>query len=240
VLLASSAAHLAAVLGCFIAVPQIALLVRTRDTAGLSIRSWQVSSLSATAWFAYGVRVDDPPQVLANTCALVGGLVVLWLALEPGERRRTELLGFGVVAGVVACAVVTMPLPWLTVPLAATGIASRIPQLRMTAATWWNRGSSAVSVGTWMVTVAVAGLWLFYGLASHDLAIAGSSALSVSTAALILLAETSSRPVWLGPRPDVTADDVTVPPGDAVAAVVEAEVPTVAVREPITGELAIV
>lgn len=109
----------------------------------------------------------------------------------------------------------------------------------MTAATWWNRSSSAVSVGTWMVTVAVAGLWLFYGLASHDLAIAGSSALSVSTAALILLAETSSRPVWLGPRPDVTADDVTVPP-DALAPVVEAEVPTVAVREPITGELAIV
>lgn len=196
-LLASTAAYTAAVLGCFIAVPQVVVLARTRDSRGLSVRSWQIGSLSATAWFSYGVRVHDPAQVLANTCALVGGLAVLWLVLDPGPHRRAQLRGFGLVAAVVALAVVTTPLPWLTVPLAATGIASRIPQLRTTASTWWNRRDSAVSVGTWVITICVASLWLFYGLAIRDAAVAGSATLSVLTAGLILGAETSSRPVWL-------------------------------------------
>jgi uncharacterized protein with PQ loop repeat len=194
VLLASTAAYTAAVLGCFIAIPQIVLLVRTRDATGLSIRSWQIGGLSASAWFAYGVRVDQPAQILANSCALVGGVLVLWFALGPGARRRNELGAFSVVAGLVAVAVVTVPLPWLTGPLAATGIASRIPQVRATAATWWNRRASSVSVTTWAMTVLVATLWLVDGLVIADAAIAGSAALSAVSAGLILLAETSSRP----------------------------------------------
>jgi uncharacterized protein with PQ loop repeat len=240
VLLASSAAYTAAVLGCFIAVPQIALLARTRDAAGLSIRSWEIGSLSATAWLAYGLRVDDPPQILANTCALIGGLVVMWLALDPGSRRRGELRAFGVVAGIVALAVVSVPLPWLTGPLAATGIASRIPQVRVTAATWWNRLPSAVSVGTWVMTVSVAALWLFYGLAIHDRAVAGSAALSVSTAALILAAETSARPAWLGRSSAASPLVEVADEASGQASVVlepRADRPS---PEPVTGELATV
>jgi uncharacterized protein with PQ loop repeat len=202
VLLASAAAYTAAVLGCFIAIPQIALLARTRDAAGLSVRSWEIGSLSAAAWFAYGVRVDQPAQILANSCALLGGLFVLWLALEPGARRRRELSGFAVVVAVVAIAVVIVPLPWLTGPLAATGIVSRIPQIRTTAATWWNRRSSAVSVATWAVTVVVATLWLVDGVIIGDAAIAGSAALSAASAGLILIAETSSRPASWSRRAD--------------------------------------
>lgn len=238
VLLASTAAYTAAVLGCFIAVPQIVLLARTRDTRGLSVRSWEIGSLSATAWFAYGVRTDQPAQILANTCALVGGALVLWLALEPGSRRRQELRAFGVVAGVVALAVVTVPLPWLTAPLAATGVASRIPQLRTTASTWWNRGSSAVSVGTWAITVCVAALWLLDGVLIQDAAIAGSAALSVTTAGLIVLAETSSRPLWLGHAGTAPATSTIV-----LASAVTRPAPAHdagAEREPVDAELAVV
>jgi uncharacterized protein with PQ loop repeat len=210
VLLASAAAYTAAVLGCFIAIPQIALLARTRDAAGLSVRSWEIGSLSAAAWLAYGVRVDQPAQILANSCALLGGLFVLWLALEPGARRRSELRGFAVVVAVVAVAVVTVPLPWLTGPLAATGIVSRIPQLRTTASTWWNRRSSAVSVATWAVTVVVATLWLVDGVIIGDAAIAGSAALSAASAGLILLAETSSRPASWSRRADTAVAGAVV------------------------------
>jgi uncharacterized protein with PQ loop repeat len=240
VLLASTAAYTAAVLGCFIAAPQIVTLARTREVAGLSVRSWEIGSLSATAWFAYGLRVSDPAQVLANTCALAGGLIVMWLVLEPGRRRRSELRAFGLVAGLVALAVVTMPLPWLTAPLAATGVASRIPQMRVTASTWWNRRTSGVSAGTWVITVCVASLWLFYGVVIHDLAVAGSAALSVSTAGLILLAETSCRPQWLGSRQLALAgaeDGGAVVVADVVPAAARLDRP---VLEPLTGELATV
>jgi uncharacterized protein with PQ loop repeat len=241
VLLASTVAYTAAIVGCFIAVPQIVLLARTRDAAGLSIRSWEVGSLSATAWFAYGLRTDQPAQILANACALVGGLLVLWLALEPGARRRCELRGFALVASIVALAVVTVPLPWLTVPLAATGIASRIPQMRTTAATWWHGRRSAVSATTWVLTMCVASLWLVNGLMIHDLAVAGSAALSMLTAGLILLAESSQRPAWLGSAgAEVAVDELLVDTSDGQVSVVlepRAERP---VLEPITGPLATV
>jgi uncharacterized protein with PQ loop repeat len=239
VLLASTAAYTAAVLGCFISIPQIVLLARTRDATGLSVRSWEIGSLSAAAWFAYGVRVDQPAQILANSCALLGGLFVLWLALDPGARRRSELRGFAVVAGIVAVAVVTVPLPWLTGPLAATGIVSRIPQVRTTASTWWNRRSSGVSVATWAVTVVVALLWLVDGVIIGDAAITGSAALSAASAGLILLAETSSRPASWSRRVD------GVGTGEAGAPVSGAVVPGThrhdrPVREPVSGALAAV
>jgi uncharacterized protein with PQ loop repeat len=239
VLLASAAAYTAAVLGCFIAIPQITLLARTRDAAGLSVRSWEIGSLSAAAWFAYGVRVDQPAQILANSCALLGGLFVLWLALGPGARRRRELRGFGVVVAVVAVAVMTVPLPWLTGPLAATGIVSRIPQIRTTASTWWNRRSSAVSVATWAMTVVVATLWLVDGVIIGDAAIAGSAALSAASAGLILLAETSSRPVSWSRRVDATGiDDVAVLPVDASrSSVPDAHRHNLPVHEPVGGTL---
>jgi len=240
VLLASAAAYTAAVVGCFIAIPQIALLARTRDARGLSVRSWQIGSLSAAAWLAYGVRVDQPAQVLANSCALVGGLLVLWLALEPGAQRRNELRGFTVVAAIVAVAVVTVPLPWLTGPLAATGIISRIPQIRTTASTWWNRRSSGVSVATWVVTVVVAALWLVDGVLIGDVAIAGSAALSVASAGFILLAETSSRPASWSRRAEVTAahDEPSVPVETPGPAVQDARRPDRPRREPVSGALA--
>jgi uncharacterized protein with PQ loop repeat len=239
VLLASAAAYTAAVLGCFIAIPQIALLARTRDAAGLSVRSWEIGSLSAAAWFAYGVRVDQPAQILANSCALLGGLFVLWLALEPGARRRNELRGFAVVVAIVAVAVVTVPLPWLTAPLAATGIVSRIPQIRTTASTWWNRRSSAVSVATWAMTVVVATLWLVDGVIIGDAAIAGSAALSAASAGLILFAETSSRPVSWSRRVDATGiGDVAVLPVDASRpGVQDAHRHNLPVHEPVGGTL---
>jgi uncharacterized protein with PQ loop repeat len=242
VLLASTAAYTAAVLGCFIAIPQIALLVRTRDSAGLSVRSWEIGSLSATAWFAYGVRVDQPAQILANSCALVGGLLVLWFALEPGSRRRNELRGFAVVCGLVAVAVVAAPLPWLTIPLAATGIASRLPQVRTTASTWWHRRTSAVSTATWAMTGLVATLWLVDGLIIGDAAIAGSAGLSAVSAGLILLAETTSRPAWLDalarPAAHVTDDDAAVSIDAPRAGVRTAPAPDRPLRRTVTDALA--
>lgn len=240
VLLASTAAYTAAVLGCFIAVPQIVLLARTRDSAGLSIRSWEVGSLSATAWFAYGVRTDQPAQILANTCALAGGLLVLWLALQPGQRRRSELRAFGLVLALVALAVVTVPLPWLTAPLAATGMASRIPQLRLTASTWWHRRSSAVSAGTWVITIGVASLWLADGLLIRDVAVAGSAGLSITTAGLILLAETSSRPDWFTRSRATAAPSAVHPSPLDVRERAVSSLPRQSVREPVAGELATV
>src|SRR4051812_50122887 len=82
-------AYTAAALGCLIAVPQIARLVRTREIAGISAGSWEVNTLSAVAWLAYGMRTLQGAQVIANACSLLGGVAVLWLLVGPGGGPRS-------------------------------------------------------------------------------------------------------------------------------------------------------
>jgi uncharacterized protein with PQ loop repeat len=183
------AAYTAASLGCFIAVPQIARLARTRQTAGVSAASWEVNTLSAVAWLAYGLRTLQGAQVLANACSLIGGVAVLWLVLAPGADRRVRLTRFGAAGAAVAGAVCLLPMVWLTLPLAATGLLSRIPQLRATASTWWNRQPSGVAASAWALSVACTALWLLVGLLTGQSAVVCSSAIACATAALILSAE---------------------------------------------------
>jgi hypothetical protein len=132
--------------------------------------------------------------MLANGCAMVGGLMVLWLILTAGEERRSCLTRLGVAGSAVAGAVLLLPGAWLTLPLAATGLISRIPQMRATASTWWNRRPSGVAASTWVLSVLCTGLWLCTGVLTGDAAIAWSSAIACATAALILAAETWPRP----------------------------------------------
>jgi uncharacterized protein with PQ loop repeat len=188
------AAYSAAALGCFIAVPQIVRLVRTRETAGISASSWEVNTLSAVAWLAYGLRTLQGAQVVANACSLLGGVAVLWLVLTPGADRRSRLSRFAAAVTAVGAAVLVLPMAWLTLPMAATGLLSRIPQLRATASTWWNRRPSGVAASAWVLSVSCTALWLCSGLLTAQPAVAWSSAIACGTAALILAAETFPRP----------------------------------------------
>lgn len=191
---ATAAAYSAATIGCFIAVPQIVRLARTRETAGLSIGAWEVNALSATAWLAYGLRTVQGAQLVANAFSLAGAVTVLWLLLVAGPERRGQLTRLAVGASVVAGSVLLLPMTWLTLPLAATGLISRLPQMRATASTWWNRRPSGVAVSTWGMAMTCAGLWLCSGALTGDRAIAWSSGIACATAALILAAETWPRP----------------------------------------------
>jgi uncharacterized protein with PQ loop repeat len=193
-LVATSAAYTAAAIGCVIAVPQIVRLVRTRETAGLSIGAWEVNTLAAVAWLSYGLRSMQGAQLLANACSLAGAVTVLWLLLAPGSQRRARLTRLAIAGSAIAGSVLFLPMVWLTLPLAATGLLSRIPQMRATASTWWNRRPSGVAASAWAMSVACTALWLCSGALTGDAAIAGSSAIACVTAALILAAETWPRP----------------------------------------------
>jgi uncharacterized protein with PQ loop repeat len=199
-------AYTAAALGCLIAVPQIARLVRTREIAGISAGSWEVNTLSAVAWLAYGLRTLQGAQVVANACSLLGGVAVLWLVLAPGVDRRSRLVRFGTASAAVSGAVLLLPMAWLTLPLAATGLISRIPQMRATALTWWNRQPSGVAASAWVLSVVCTALWLCVGLLTGQSAVAWSSAIACATAALILAAESWPRPGGWASLQDLDAE----------------------------------
>jgi hypothetical protein len=119
---------------------------------------------------------------------------VLWLVLAPGARRRGRLGRIALAGTAVAGAVLLLPMAWLTLPLAATGLLSRVPQLRATASTWWHRRASGVSAQAWAMSVGCTALWLCTGLLTGQRAVVWSSAVACGTAALILAAECWPRP----------------------------------------------
>lgn len=191
---ATSASYAAAALGCFSALPQILRLLRTRHTAGVSVGSWEVNSLSAVAWLAYGFRTLQGAQVVANAFSLLSGIAVLWLVLSAGAQRRGRLARFTLGATAITGAVLLLPMPWLTLPLSASGLIARVPQMRATAITWWNRHPSGVAASAWAMSVICTGLWLLAGALTGQSAVMWSSAIACLTAALILAAESWPRP----------------------------------------------
>jgi uncharacterized protein with PQ loop repeat len=207
---ATSASYTAAALACVIALPQILRLVRTREAAGVSVGSWEVNTLSAVAWLAYGFRTLQGAQVVANACSLIGGIAVLWLVLSAGTQRRERLTRFTFGATAVTGAVLLLPMAWLTLPLAATGLLSRIPQMRATAVTWWNRRPSGVAASAWALSVLCTALWLLTGALTGQAAVMWSSAIACATAALILAAEWWPRPGGWASLEELDAEAATL------------------------------
>jgi len=207
---ATSASYTAAALGCIAALPQIVRLLRTRETAGVSVGSWEVNTLSAVAWLAYGCRTLQGAQVFANACTLLGGIAVLWLVLSAGSQRRGRLTRFTLGATAVSGAVLLLPMAWLTLPLAASGLIARIPQMRATASTWWNRRPSGVAASAWALSVVCTALWLLAGALTGQAAVMWSSAIACATAALILAAESWPRPGGWASLQDLDAEVVAL------------------------------
>ena len=204
--IATSASYTAAALGCVLAIPQILRLIRTRETAGVSVGSWEVNTLAAVAWLAYGVRTLQGAQVVANACALVGGVAVLWLVLAAGDQRRARLTWFALGATAVSGAVLLLPMAWLTLPLAATGLLARIPQMRATAITWWNRSASGVAASAWALSVGCTALWMLAGALTDQAAVVWSSGSACATAALLLAPECWPRPGGWASLEDLDAE----------------------------------
>jgi uncharacterized protein with PQ loop repeat len=208
--IATAASYTAAALGCVSAFPQVLRLVRTRQTAGVSVGSWEVNTLSAVAWLAYGSRTLQGAQIFANACSLIGGIAVLWLVLSAGAQRRGRLTRFAVGATAVSGAVLLLPMGWLTLPLAASGLIARVPQMRATARTWWNRRPSGVAASAWALSVVCTALWLLTGALTGQAAVMWSSAIACATAALILAAESWPRPGGWASLEELDAEAATL------------------------------
>jgi uncharacterized protein with PQ loop repeat len=201
-LAAQSVSYLAAVIGCFVALPQVVRLVRTRATQGVSARSWQVAALSNASWLVYGVRAHQPAQLVSNGIGGVGGALVLWFVLSSVQRRRM-LPWFGALVALTVLAGFVAPLAWLTLPLSVSGLVARVPQMRTTWRTWWHGSPSGISLVSWWLSVTAAGLWTVAGLLLHDVAIICSAGAACLTAGLVLAAEALPRPARWSPVDDV-------------------------------------
>lgn len=69
----------ATALGSVFAVPQLVTLIRTRDTAGLSLVAWQAMLVLNVAYTVHGARIGQAPQLVTSVLALCSSLPLVVL-----------------------------------------------------------------------------------------------------------------------------------------------------------------
>lgn len=65
-------------------VPQAVKVIRTRDTAALSLAMYLMLAVGISLWLAYGILIASWPLIGANTVTLAPVLVILAMKLRYG------------------------------------------------------------------------------------------------------------------------------------------------------------
>ncbi|MFP5299076.1 MAG: PQ-loop domain-containing transporter [Actinomycetota bacterium] len=174
-------------LGTFIglvrALPQLARLLRVRDTHGVSLDTAATSSIVSFGWVTYGVLTDQPAVVLATGASGVVFALVTVFALRFG-RRISEwraaplwlvvLVIFGAAGGASGLG--------LILPLSV--LVANLPQLLVA---YRERNLTGLSLPTWLLSMSDGAVWLAYSLVTGDRAILVFGILQLTTSAAIVI-----------------------------------------------------
>jgi MtN3 and saliva related transmembrane protein len=76
--------YTAAVLTSASFIPQAVMTIRTRDTRGISRGMYVIFTIGVAFWLAYGIAIESPPMILANTVTLALAATILALKLRYG------------------------------------------------------------------------------------------------------------------------------------------------------------
>lgn len=61
--------------------PQVVEILRTRNTRGISLTMYALSSVGVAIWIYYGFRINAPPVIIFNSINLVLILIILMAKL---------------------------------------------------------------------------------------------------------------------------------------------------------------
>lgn len=175
----------ATVLGSGMAFPQARKIVRTGRIEGVSAAWAGVSAALNAWWLIYGVSEGVWAVVPVSALSLA-----LYIAIAALIVRHTGRSGLSAIFG-GALALGAVPLPFLVVggwQLAGTvvGLCYGLQLLPAVVEAFRSSDLSGVAVGTWVIALLEAGLWLVYGLAVADPALIAGGASGVAMSGLIL------------------------------------------------------
>jgi uncharacterized protein with PQ loop repeat len=173
---------------------QTTRLLRVRTAAGIAPSTWLLLVTSSLAWFAYGVSVRSPQQIIANGTWVILVIPLSWFMLiEKPLRTRLGaqflialsllfLLGLGVINENIP-AYIGMP----------ASILVNLPQIRYTIQ--HGRGPG-ISVAAWAFLATSSYLWFTYGIGAGEVPViinSGIAALLGTIAVIALLVRPTTR-----------------------------------------------
>jgi MtN3 and saliva related transmembrane protein len=76
--------YVAAFLTTFSFLPQALMIIRSRNTSGISRGMYLMFTVGVGFWLAYGIAILSWPMILANTVTLTLAATILFLKLRYG------------------------------------------------------------------------------------------------------------------------------------------------------------
>lgn len=160
---------IAAAFGMSSALPQLVRLWRSRTSAGLSSRLWQLNTAGTTAWAMHGFHVQQVQLQVPNIICSLLYIGVLWFIVRDRAERLLPklLLPLLLAAGLFALDLWLGPVVFGIV-VAIPMLVGQVAQLRFMMR---SRELSGVSVPTLLVIVLVQVLWFIWGVGVGEQAI---------------------------------------------------------------------
>lgn len=80
--------YLAAFCTTFSFIPQVLHILRTRDTAAISLGMYGIFTFGVAMWLTYGLILGDAPMTIANAITLALALFILIYTIRDRLRQR--------------------------------------------------------------------------------------------------------------------------------------------------------
>ena len=182
----------ATVLTCVLLVPQIARLLKTRQTEGVS-PGWAVLGVVVNSgWLIFLAAEAVWLPILSCAIAEVGFILTVWLLRRNGADVRAGV-GAGAGAAVIVAAIGA---GWGWTALgAALALATMVQFLPSIVAAWRTYAPVGLSPATWTLTLAETVGWMAYGVLIDEIPIIlyGLTGIAASVLILARIAMTRSR-----------------------------------------------
>ncbi len=164
--------------------PQIIKLTRTKDSAGVSTTWPALGFVTNVGWFLYVISQQLWPAMVAPFVTFVSYGVTLWALARTGRDLRSSVTRGGV--WTILLVATTVFLGWT-----ALGVVLGLSYGVMIAPSVWTAyrtaDPSGVSPGTWLIGIAEAVLWGYYGLFHGDRGIITFGIVGLIGSAVILV-----------------------------------------------------
>lgn len=196
---------LAAGVGAATMVPQLVKLVRTGNSAGVSLLAWQTLVTIGIGWCSHGVIVGAPNMIIVNAWMVLASLLVIRaVRRDRGLSWTVYLLPLSLGAVLVAVDLLFGPVAYavLAVIPGAIGTWGQLAEIVRT------RDLSGLSPGYLVLAALTQGLWLTWALGEGEVSTQISSTVlgvSLVVSCLWYLARRLGLPaLWAQRRPERT------------------------------------
>lgn len=165
---------------------QTTRLLRVRTAAGISPSTWLLLVATSVTWFAYGISVRSPQQIIANGTWVILVIPLSWFMLiEKPFRIRlgAQLLIALILLALLGLGVLNENIPaYLGMP---ASILVNLPQIRYTIR--HGRGPG-ISIAAWAFLSTSSYLWFTYGIGAGEIPVVINSGIAALLGTIAVVA----------------------------------------------------